>query len=76
MDAGQGLPGRDWAGESKVLPTQMFINSNLVTSEIFVRFHQSVQKLFRIFLTTDSQTSGYPDTQTPHKMNHPTALYG
>ena len=50
---GQGLPHRDWAG---VLPTQTFINSNLVTHEIFVQFCPSDQKLFMIFHNTDRQT--------------------
>ena len=32
LDAGQGLPHRDWEG---VLPTQAVLNSNLVTPENF-----------------------------------------
>ena len=66
LDAGQGLPCRDWAG---VLPTQTFLNSNLVTPETFIQFHPSVQKLSRFHIT---QT----DTQTPYKTNHPSTLYG
>ena len=50
LDAGQGLPrrGRDWAG---VLPTQKFLNSNLVTPENFVQFRPSIQN-FLIFFNT------------------------
>ena len=71
LDEGQGLPSRDWTG---VLPTQMFLNSNLVTPENFVQFCQSIQKLFMIFLyhrCTDRRT----ETQTPYKTIHPTTLY-
>ena len=53
LDAGQGLPCKDWVG---VLPTQTFLNSNLVTPENFIQFSPSVQKLFMIFFNTNGQT--------------------
>ena len=39
LDAGQGLPHRDWAG---ILATQTFLNSNLVTPENFIQYGPSV----------------------------------
>ena len=39
LDAGQGLPHRDWAG---ILATQTFLNSNLVTPENFIQYCPSV----------------------------------
>ena len=81
LNAGQGLPCRDWEG---VLPIQAVLNSNLVTSENFIQFCLSIQKLFMVFFNTDGQTHRRPDgqtsrrtdTQTPYKTNHPTTLYG
>ena len=73
LDAGQGLPCSDWEG---VLPTQVVLNSNLVTSENFIQFCPSIQKLFMVFFNTDGQTHRRMDTQTPYKTNHPTTLYG
>ena len=55
LDADQGLPRSDWAG---VLPTQKFLNSNLVTPEKFLQFGPSIQKLFMIFLITDRWMDG------------------
>ena len=66
LDAGQGLPHRDWAG---VLPTQMFLNSNLITPENFIQLHPSVQKLFMIFFNTDAQTDRHTNSiqnDSPH----------
>ena len=51
--AGQGLPCRDWGG---VLPTQMVLNINLVTPEIFIQFCPSIQKLFVVFFNTEGKT--------------------
>ena len=50
---------QDWAC---VLPTQMFLNSNLVPREIFVQFCPSVQKLFMIVFSTDRQTDGHTNS--------------
>ena len=61
LDAGQGLPCRDWEG---VLPTQAVLNSNRVTSENFIQFCPSIQKLFMVFFNTD----GHPDGRA-HKLH-------
>ena len=65
LDAGQGLPGRDWEG---VLPTQVVLISNLVTSENFIQFCPLIKKLFMVFFNTDGQTNRQTDTQT-HKLH-------
>ena len=62
LDAGQGLPCKDWVG---VLPTQTFLNSNLVTPENFIQFHPSIQKLFMIFLHRQTDTNSIQN-ESPH----------
>ena len=66
LDAGQGLPHRDWEG---VLPTQAVLNSNLVTPENFIQFCPSIQKLYMVFFNTDGQTDGRTNSilnESPH----------
>ena len=66
LDTGQGVPHRDWAD---VLPTQTFLNSNLVPLKNFIQFHPSVQKLFMIFFNTDAQMDGHTNSiqnESPH----------
>ena len=67
MATGKGLyacpvpAGGDWA---QVLPTQWLPGTNQTTPENFAWIGPSVQKLFRIFQNTDTQT------------NHPFTVYG
>ena len=67
LDAGQGLPCKDWVG---VLPTQTFLNSNLVTPENFIQFHPSIQHYSWSSLTqTDWRTDGHTNSiqnESPH----------
>ena len=63
LDAGQGLPCRDWIG---VLPTQTFLDSNLVIPENFIQFCPSIQKIFMIFFNTDGQTHISIQNKSPH----------
>ena len=42
LDAGQGLPRKDWAG---VLPTQKLLGTNLATPESFIPIDPTVEKL-------------------------------
>ena len=69
LDAGQGLPCRDWAG---VLPTQKFIKSNPLKFHSILSIHSKVIHDFLLHRQTDRQM----DRQIPYKTNHPTTLYG
>ena len=69
LDEGQGLPSRDWTG---VLPTQMFLNSNLVTPENSIPPFKRYSWFSLIQMDRHTDT----DTQMPYKTNHPTTLYG
>ena len=51
LDAGQGLPRRDWAG---VLPTQKLLGTNLATPESFIPIDHTVHKLTNTFRNTES----------------------
>ena len=68
MDAGQGLPCRDWAG---VLPTQTFLNSNLVFPENFVQLCPSILKLFMIFFNTNGLTDIHTNSIQNKSPNYP-----
>ena len=61
-----GLPSR---GLAVLLPTQMLLNSNLVTPENFIQFRPSIQKLFMILFNTDGRTHRQTDGQTDGHTN-------
>ena len=50
LDAGQGLPCRDWA---RVLPTQQLPGTNLATPESFIPIDPTVEKLITNLIITE-----------------------
>ena len=52
LNAGQGLPHRDWAW---CLTTQQLLTTTKQSLKILFKFGRSVQKLFMIFCWTDTQ---------------------